>query len=148
MALLAPEKRGKTALMIDAAIRAVRQGRKVAFFQAGDMTEAQQLRRIAVYLAKNSDKERYIGKQLIPIKDCFYNQIDDCSNELRECDFGVFSDRKWKDVREARQDITIDDILDALKHENMYKPCHNCIKYHQNEWTFIVTGKQIGRAHV
>jgi hypothetical protein len=134
VALLAPEKRGKTAIMIDAAIRAVRQGRKVAFFQAGDMTEAQQLRRIAVYLAKNSDKERYVGRQLIPIKDCFYNQIDDCSNELRECDFGVFSDRKWKDVREARQDITVDDILDALRHENTYRPCHNCIEYRQNEW--------------
>lgn len=130
VAFLAPEKRGKTVIMMDAGIRAVRQGRNVAIFQAGDMSEAQLLRRIAIYLSKNSDKEQYIGKQLIPTKDCFYNQIDDCNNELRECDFGIFSDRKWADVIDVRNELTKADIITAMQQEPTYRPCHNCLKYH------------------
>lgn len=134
VAFLAPEKRGKTALMIDAAIRGTRQKQNVAVFQAGDMTEGQQLRRIAIYLSKNSDKEKYTGDLIIPVKDCYYNQIDDCSSNLRECDFGAFADMKWHSIKQARQETTADDILEAMKDEPDYKPCHNCLAYKKNAW--------------
>lgn len=134
VAFLAPEKRGKTALMIDAAIRGVRQKRNVVVFQAGDMTEEQQLRRIAIYLSKNSDKEKYTGDLLIPVKDCYFNQIDDCNHALRECDFGAFSDMKWHSVKQARQETNAEEIMERLKDEPDYKPCHNCLKYSKNAW--------------
>ena len=134
VAFLAPEKRGKTALMIDAAIRGARQKQNVAVFQAGDMTRSQQLRRIAIYLSKNSDKEKYTGDLIIPVKDCYHNQIDDCSSHLRECDFGAFADMKWNSIKQARQEITAEDILEAMKDEPDYKPCHNCLAYKKNAW--------------
>jgi hypothetical protein len=43
-----PEKRGKTGLLLDVAWRAMRQGRKVAFIEAGDMSEGQILLRFMV----------------------------------------------------------------------------------------------------
>lgn len=134
VALLAPEKRGKTALMIDASIRGVRQKRNVAVFQAGDMTRSQQLRRIAIYLSKNSDKEKYTGNLMLPVKDCYFNQIDDCRSSLRECDFGALADMKWGSVKQARQEITAEDIEEAIKVEPDYKPCHNCLAYAKNSW--------------
>lgn len=134
VALLAPEKRGKTALMIDAAIRGARQKQNVAVFQAGDMTQAQQLRRIAIYLSKNSDKEKYTGDLMIPVKDCYYNQRDECNHFLRECDFGIFSDKKWQDIRQARQETTAEEIKEVMKDEPDYKPCHNCLAYSRNPW--------------
>ena len=69
-------------------MRAMMNGNNVAFFQAGDMTEKQQLRRMAVYLAKRSDRERYCGERQIPCVDCWYNQTDDC--ELSEGNNMVF----------------------------------------------------------
>lgn len=48
VAFLAPMKRGKSFLMYDLAHRAVMQRRRVAYFQVGDLTEDQQLARIAV----------------------------------------------------------------------------------------------------
>lgn len=134
VAFLAPEKRGKTALMIDAAIRGTRQKLNVVVFQAGDMTQNQQLRRIAIYLSKNSDKEKYTGDLLIPVKDCYYNQIDDCNHHLRECDFGIFADEKWHSVKQARQETTAEVIQEAMKDEPDYRPCYNCLAYGKNAW--------------
>lgn len=48
IALMAPEKRGKTFWLIDMAWRAMIQRRRVAFFAVGDMSESQMLRRLAV----------------------------------------------------------------------------------------------------
>jgi len=44
----APEKRGKTFWAIEFALRALQQRRKVAFFEAGDLSEGQILRRLVV----------------------------------------------------------------------------------------------------
>lgn len=130
VAFLAPEKRGKTTIKIDAAIRGASQGNKVAVFQAGDMTENQQVRRIAIRVAGKSDKEKYCGKQYFPVRDCFYNQVDMCSDKMRECDHGVFEDKNWADIRQARSEITHEDLVEAYKAEPHYKPCYNCDKWH------------------
>ncbi len=46
-----PEKRGKTFWCMEFAIRALRQRRKVAFFQVGDLSERQIMKRLGVRLA-------------------------------------------------------------------------------------------------
>lgn len=47
IAFMGPEKRGKTWWLIDLCMRACEQGRKVAFFEVGDMSQRQILRRLA-----------------------------------------------------------------------------------------------------
>ncbi len=52
IAILAPEKRGKTFWLLDMAFRAVTQRRKVAFFQVGDLSQNQIMRRFITRVAK------------------------------------------------------------------------------------------------
>lgn len=90
VAFLAPEKRGKTWLMMDVAFRALRHKANVAFFQAGDLTEDQMLRRVAIHLARRSDDERYCRAYWRSVGDCVYNQFDQCSRPDRNCDHGAY----------------------------------------------------------
>jgi hypothetical protein len=124
VAFLASEKRGKSYLLMDMAIRGVRQKNKVAFFQAGDMTEGQQIRRFCIHLAKASDREEYCGKMLEPVPDCMYNQLNLCEKKDRESNFGVFEDKfNEKDIRYS---VTYSDLEEALKDNPDYVPCRNC----------------------
>jgi hypothetical protein len=52
------EKRGKSWQLLDAAVRGVLQRRKVAYFQAGDLSEDQIIRRLMVRFAKKPEKPR------------------------------------------------------------------------------------------
>lgn len=126
VALMGIEKRGKTWWLMDIAIRAARQKRKVVFFQAGDMTEKEQLMRIAIHLTRKSNLDKYSGKMFQPVKDCIYNQLDTCDKEIRECDFGIFEGRTEKEVR---QEITIDELKEQYKDNPDYLPCSNCRAY-------------------
>ena len=130
VALMGSEKRGKTWLLIDLALRAARDKYNVAFFQAGDMTESQQLRRICIYLCKRSDKEKYCGALYLPVKDCWRNQVDDCDRPDRDCNFGVLE-------TEAEQDkITLDELIQAYKDNPDYSTCwkYNCPGYKGAVW--------------
>lgn len=84
VAFLGSEKRGKTWTLMDLSIRACRQGANVAFFQAGDMTEDQQLRRICISLAGKSDKPKYCKSIRIPVLDCGRNFNDECDRDERK----------------------------------------------------------------
>lgn len=126
LAFLGSEKRGKTWTLIELMMRASKQRNKVAFFQAGDMTEDQFLRRVGIYLTKKSDKEKYTGKMYEPIPDCIRNQLDTCDRKERECDFGVFYHMSEK---ELRKEIKIDQLIDAYVDNPDYSPCHNCKLY-------------------
>jgi len=130
IAFLAPEKRGKSFWLLDVAVRAYRQKRRVAFFQAGDMTEDQQLRRISIYLTKKSDLAKYSGKQWEVVRDCVYNQLNTCSKKERESDFGVFDGESKHDLKEK----TVDDLIEAYKNNPDYKPCYNCPQYESSRW--------------
>jgi hypothetical protein len=57
--ILAPEKRGKTWLLLMIAKIAAKHKVQVALFQAGDMGELDQLRRIGINLTRRSNKEKY-----------------------------------------------------------------------------------------
>ena len=129
--ILAPEKRGKTFLLIEIAIRAARQGSKVAFFQAGDMTEKQFLRRIAIYLSQRNTLEKYCGKMYEPLRDCVHHQLGQCQNPNRQCDFGPFEGTSIKFLRE---EVTRDQLAEALKDNPDYQPCHNCDDYWTHSW--------------
>lgn len=130
VAFMGPEKRGKTWLLMALSILAARQKANVAFFQAGDMTQDQQLKRMCIHLTKKSDQERYSGKMLEPVRDCVWNQLDTCKLPERECDYGPFEGKDFNDVRQ----LPYDDLVKAVKENPDYKPCHNCGKYWKNKW--------------
>jgi hypothetical protein len=128
----APEKRGKTWILMYLALAAARQGKNVALFQAGDMSTLQQLRRIGINLNRKSDQERYTGNILYPVKDCVLNQLDLCDNEdLRECDFGVFVGSEH-DETNLYENLTHDMIKEAMELYPEYNNCYNCIRYRDN----------------
>jgi hypothetical protein len=126
VALLASEKRGKSYWLMELAKQAVRNGYPVAFFQAGDMSEKQQLRRFCINLTRNSDLERYCGEMYEPVRDCIHNQRGTCTKEERECDFGIFES---KSDLQIRKEITIDELKEAYEYAPDYKPCYNCKEY-------------------
>lgn len=130
VAFMGMEKRGKSWILMDIGVRGARQGANVAFFQAGDMTQEQQLKRIAINLTKKSDQERYSGKMFEPVRDCLFNQISNCDLPERECDFGPFEGKEFNQVRY----MPYDDLAKAVKENPDYKPCHNCTKYWKSKW--------------
>ena len=126
VALLAPEKRGKTFMLLDMAIRGVRAGNNVAFFQAGDMTELQQLLRMCIYFSKMPRKEKYCGPRLKTVADCYYNQIDTCKRKDRFCNFGVLPDVDEEQTREEIQkDLTYNRLKELREDFPTYVPCTN-----------------------
>jgi len=66
IAIQAPEKRGKTWWCIELVLRALHQRRKVAFFQVGDLSEGQILRRLAVRLSARPMWHRDCGEYSLP----------------------------------------------------------------------------------
>lgn len=147
IAFMGPEKRGKSFLLMDLAVRAARQGANVAFFQAGDMSQDQQLKRICIHLTGKSDQERYSGKMYEPVRDCIHNQLNTCGLKERECDFGPFEGKDENYVRgiikkvkkgetedDAKKPLLYKDLVEAVKKNPDYKPCFNCHKYWKSNW--------------
>ena len=120
VALLAPEKKGKSFYLLELAMRAIRARSKVAFFQAGDMTEEQQLRRIYIYLSRKSDKEKFCKELHLPSVDCWLNQTGQCCREEREGFDSLFP------ANFQQKEVTKELLLDAIKSTPDYSPCHNC----------------------
>lgn len=71
IAVMAPEKRGKTWVLMEFAYKALSQGRKVAFFEVGDMSQHQIIRRLMARVAKHPLKpgEVKIPKAIRPPED-------------------------------------------------------------------------------
>ncbi len=128
VAFLAPEKRGKTWLLLDIGLRAIRQKANVAFFQAGDMTESQQLKRICVYLARRSDRERYCEEHWKPVGDCILNQLDLCNRGDRNCDHGIYEGVDLDEYWQARTQFeSLKGLTDKAKEYPEYTPCDSAI---------------------
>lgn len=130
VALLAPEKRGKSFFLMDIAMRALRKGRKVAMFQAGDMSEEEMIRRMGIYLTGRSDMEKHCKQKLMPVLDCQLNQIDECNHPDRECNTGILNEFKLNNlVRKAA----------TLLNTNIdYEPCRNCSNIKGAPWYKVV----------
>ena len=131
--LLASDKVGKTFFLLDMAMRGMKQGSNVAFFQAGDMTESQQIMRIAIYLARKSNKKKYCGLQWEPVKDCVYNQIDQCDLSERTCDFGLYESTR-DDLSDYKQWYNQENLIKAYKENPDYTPCTSCKKWRHSNW--------------
>jgi soluble cytochrome b562 len=125
------EKIGKTYWMIEMAMRAARAKKKVAFFSAGDMSENELIMRIAIHLARKSNKAKYCGKMWEPVKDCIFNQNNSCTKKERECYFGVFDGAPEKTLRE---EITKEELIEVAKLNPDYSPCTNCKEFEKNKW--------------
>lgn len=135
--LLAPEKRGKTFMLIELSMRAVRQKANVAFFAAGDMTESQLLRRICVYIARRSDREKYCQERFAPVGDCVFNQLDLCKRSDRNCDHGIFEEVDLDTFqRNHTQFINIETLKQKWEEFPDYEPCdsHSCDKRKGSVW--------------
>ncbi len=117
VAFMGPEKVGKTFILIEMAMRAMKKGRNVVFFQAGDMTEAQQIRRMAIYLSKTSDEPKYCEQMYVPVVDCLLNQLGHCEKKIREKNDPVFT---------SKEDITYEGLLEAYERYIDHIPCKNC----------------------
>lgn len=128
VAFMGPEKRGKTFLLMELAVRGVMAKKNVVFFQAGDMTEEQQIRRLAIYFSKKSDRERYCKGMYVPVLDCWYNQTDTCDFSERECNFGIFSNGM------NQKEVTKEMLEQIIQQNNDYLPCRNCPKMKGAVW--------------
>jgi len=130
VAFMATEKRGKTFFLMDMAVRAARGKKKVAFFQAGDMSEEDQIMRVCVHLTKRSNIEEYTGEMWEPCRDCIWNQINTCEKPERQSEVGVLEE--WTE-KQIRTEITLEQLKDAWKmNKDMqlgYESCHNCDDY-------------------
>ena len=125
ISFLAPEKRGKTFWLLEIAMKATKQGRKVAFFQAGDMNEADQLKRIGVYLLKRSNLKKYCTEHYEPVRDCVLNQIDDCTKKEREGDSYLFEDIERNDIWKLK----MPELIKTYEENPDHAPCYNCEDY-------------------
>ena len=105
-------------MLIEIAMRAIRSGSNVVFFQAGDMTEKQQVRRLAIYLAGKSDREAYCGEMWVPEVDCLRNLLDQCDKPERE--------EGNEQVFHRVEDITYDALVQAVEKYPDHVPCRNC----------------------
>lgn len=134
VALMASEKRGKSYWLLEIATRASKQGRSVAFFQAGDMTESQQLKRICVYHTKQPVRPLPMAKKFVPVRDCIFNQDDSCNKDEREHDEGIFMGKNEPKAEDIRKKVTRQDLLQKLKEYPDHVPCHNCKEYNSRNW--------------
>lgn len=131
VAFMGKSKMGKSFLALEFLIRGSKQKRKIALFQAGDMSDNEQIVRASIYLKKNSNKKKYCGIMYEPIKDCIFNQNDECNKEERECGFGIFPK---KDYKQIRYEITLKELIDAYHKNKDYVACYNCSDCRINRW--------------
>jgi hypothetical protein len=124
VSFMAPEKRGKTWILMDIGFRGLRQKSNVAFFQAGDLTQAQMLRRTCIYLSHRSDQEEYCSAYWRPIGDCVKNQFDACKRLDRNCSFGIYDEgiEAYEDHGHAHFE-NYRNLVDLAKQHEDYKPC-------------------------
>ena len=81
--VMAPEKRGKTHWLTELGVQAARQGRNVAYFAVGDMTDTQMTRRLAMRLTGRNYMKSECGPVLVPVADCVFNQLGEC--DMPQC---------------------------------------------------------------
>jgi hypothetical protein len=129
VSFLAPEKRGKTFMLLEFLVQAFLQKRKVAFFQAGDMTENQQLMRLAIYLSKKSNKPKYCGEQYLPVKDCIHNQTNFCRKPEREKGNSTLFTED-----ELYEGVSFEKLKEKYEENRKHSPCYNCLKYNESKW--------------
>lgn len=131
LALMGSEKKGKSFWLLDIALTACKQKRSVVFFQAGDMTENQQLKRICIYLAKKSDQKRYCSQMYEPVRDCLRNQLNTCDKDEKEQNTSAVWDKGTE--QKLREEVTVKTLICALEDYPEHRPCTNCALYNSQK---------------
>jgi hypothetical protein len=132
VALMGPEKRGKSYLLMEIALQACKQGLPTAIIQAGDMNDEDMFARIQVRMAKKSHRERYCGEIAVPVLDCIYNQQNDCDHRDRTSIEGL-NDYKEKAPRNGKKKGWDKEEDSSTPKERVlnnpdYVPCSACRK--------------------
>jgi hypothetical protein len=125
VALQGPEKRGKTWYLMEIAIRAALSRCNVAFFECGDMSQRQIIRRQHIRLAGRSDRARYCGDVRVPVLDCLWNQQDTCTMKCRKCRVGVVDPDSGM-------------LIDWEETPSNYRPCAECAHRHPDRFAGTV----------
>jgi hypothetical protein len=125
--VMAPEKRGKTHLLTELAIHAIKGRKRVAFFAVGDMTKDQMTRRIGSRITRRPTRPpRYEEDKYILVYDCRWNQTGTCDRARR-----VGSGRiENEDGEQVPQNKHFEAFLDGTKHV----PCDECRKERGGNW--------------
>lgn len=100
VAFLAPEKRGKTFWLADLTVRAMQQRRRVLFFQAGDMSQNQFMRRL---MLRAYGKPLHPCTYLYPTK--FAREGDENELKLEHEERHQFEEVGWQSVWQRMQQI-------------------------------------------
>lgn len=98
IAILAPEKRGKTWFCLEFAIRALSQRKKVALFEVGDMSASQIMRRLGVRLSKRPAFKKDLGVIQIPKRLFHAGKEVEIENKEITCDCTANSNSSKKAV--------------------------------------------------
>ena len=131
VAIMGSEKKGKTFMMMEIAMRGMSSGCHVALFQAGDMTEDQQLMRFWIYLAKKSNKKKYCVGMWLPELDCKLNQFDNCPNpDFREKEHKSI----FKGVENVDKEISENFLIKCFQENPNYKACCGCKSFQGTVW--------------
>lgn len=129
IAFLGPEKIGKTWRLMDLVLDAVKSNCNVGFVQCGDMTKKQQTERLLIGLCKKPRNEKFTGEKLIPVLDCYYNQIGDCDKKDREDSSACVFDSKEEYrnfVRSFSERKTKINFIDVWEENPDHVPCSYC----------------------
>lgn len=118
--IMAPEKRGKTFLLVQTVMQALRYRRNVVYFSIGDMSKEQMAMRFHMNLGKRGFR---INKKTIvyPVLDCWMNQLDYCHSSDRSCNCDAIIDEK-------RPDKPFKEFLRDSSLVRGYSPCTYCMK--------------------
>lgn len=85
IAILAPEKRGKTQWCVEFAMRTLMNRKKVALFEVGDMSQSQILKRLAMRLMNRPLYRNNLGKIKIPKRIEVMDDVVNVKNRTIEC---------------------------------------------------------------
>ena len=107
VAFQAAEKRGKTSWLIDVAVRALEQRRKVAFFEAGDMSQSQIIRRFG---SRFAEKPFGPSRYKVPVKIEVSKDTESGRDRCQVLEFEKFQTHEYLDGEEA-----YDGYLQTLK---------------------------------
>lgn len=116
----APQKRGKTFFLNDVAMTAIRNGCTVAYFQCGDLSEKQFIRRLGIYTAQKSNNPYYCNERYAPFVDCVNNFCGSCPHKksnvaICESESMIPTDK--------------DAFIEQVKIPDYWQPCRDCVKH-------------------
>ena len=121
---LGQEKVGKTWILMDIAFQAMKNGRSVAFFAAGDMNREEMELRKYIHLARRSNEAEFCKELLIPVADCWKNQTGECQSAPGSNPF-------IEEKKPFKLEGLAKNYLPAFKTYSDHIPCTKCAGTHE-----------------